>query len=188
MHKLLTTYKTWRYKNTFILIVSLFAIFLFINTSVAKGLLSSISKLGYFGVFISGVFFVSTFTVVPSGLILFELAKSYNPFLVTIFAGIGAVLGDYLIFRFLKDGVFEEIKPVFMKLGGNSMKRIISTPYFAWLAPVIGAAIIALPILPNEIGIGLMGISKMKNWQFLILSFVLNSSGIFVISVLAKSL
>ncbi|MCC7436766.1 hypothetical protein IT402_02755, partial [Candidatus Nomurabacteria bacterium] len=75
----------------------------------------------------------------------------------------------------------------FMKLGGTGLSRIISTPYFAWLAPVIGAIIIASP-LPDEIGVGLIGISKMKNWQFLVLSFVLNSLGILLIVTLAKSI
>lgn len=187
MINLLATYKTWRYKNTFILIVSLFAVFFAINTNLGKEVLVWISKLGYLGSFISGIFFVSTFTVAPSGIILFEMGKIYNPFLLTLFAGLGAVLGDYLIFRFLKDNVFEEIKPVFMKLGGTSLTRIISTPYFVWFAPVVGALIIASP-LPNEVGIGLMGISKMKNWQFVILSLFLNSLGIFLIVTLAKSI
>lgn len=187
MHRLLTTYKAWRFKNTFILIASLIAIFFAIQTTVGKEILEAISKLGYLGSFISGIFFVSTFTVAPSSIVLFNLAKVYNPFLIAISAGLGAVLGDYLIFRFLKDNVFEEIKPIFMKLGGTSLTRIISTPYFAWFAPVMGAIIIASP-LPDEIGVGLMGISKLKNWQFLTISFVLNSLGILFIITLVGSI
>jgi hypothetical protein len=64
--------------------------------------------------------------------------------------------------------------------------RIFSTPYFAWILPVLGAFIIASPF-PDEIGIGLMGISRMKTWQFLLLAFVLNSTGIFFIVTLANS-
>lgn len=135
----------------------------------------------------AGTFFVLTFTVAPAGVVLFNLAEIYNPYLVALVAGLGAVVGDYIIFRFLKDAVFEEIKPVFMKLGGTHMSRLMSTPYFAWLAPVIGAVIIASPF-PDEIGIGLMGISKLKNWQFLVVSLLLNSLGMLAIVVIAKIL
>lgn len=186
MEQIINTYKSWRFKNTFILLASLVLVFIFASTETGKFVIHSVSKLGYFGSFVAGIFFVSTFTVAPSGIVLFNMAQVYNPLLIAITAGFGAVIGDYLIFRFLKDNVFEEIKPVFMKLGGTYLSRIISTPYFAWLAPVIGAIIIASPF-PDEIGVGLMGISKLKNWQFLTISFILNSLGILLIVTLAKS-
>ena len=59
-----------------------------------------------------GIFFVSTFTVVPAMYVLYVLADKFNPFEVAVFAGLGALLGDYLIFRFLKDKIFEELKPL----------------------------------------------------------------------------
>jgi uncharacterized membrane protein YdjX (TVP38/TMEM64 family) len=45
---------------------------------------------------------------------------------------------------------------------------------------VLGAIIIASP-LPDEMGVGLMGISKLKTSQFILLSFVLNAIGIFIV-------
>lgn len=187
MNKIYQKYRDWKYKNTFFLILSLILLFYLSNTNIGQQAIKNVSRLGYFGSFIAGIFFVSTFTVAPAGIVLFKLAQIYNPILVTISAGIGAVIGDYIIFRFLKDNVFEEIKPIFMKLGGSHLSRIISTPYFAWLAPVLGALIIASPF-PDEIGVGLMGISKLKNWQFLLISFLLNSLGIFLIITLVKSI
>ncbi len=186
MEKLLSTYKSWRFKNTFLLVVILVLVFYFTNTEIGQQAIHSISRLGYIGSFVAGIFFVSTFTVAPAGVVLFKLAQIYNPIFIALSAGVGAVLGDYLIFRFLKDNVFEEIKPVFMKLGGSYIQRLLSTPYFAWFAPVLGAIIIASPF-PDEIGVGLMGISKLKNWQFLTISFLLNSLGILIIITLAKS-
>ncbi len=179
-------YKTWKYKNTFFLFVSLFVLFYVTDTIFGQQVIQSISKLGYFGSFFAGIFFVSTFTVAPASVVLFKLAQVYNPFLTALSAGFGAVIGDYLIFRFLKDNVFEEIKPIFMKLGGSNLSRLMSTPYFAWLAPVLGALIIASPF-PDEIGVGLMGISKLKNWQFLTITFLLNSLGILLIITISKS-
>ena len=94
------------------------------------------------------------------------------------------MLGDYIIFRFLKDRVFDEFASVVAKIGGSHLRQLLHTPYFAWLLPVLGAIIIASP-LPDELGITLMGLGKIKNWQFLTLSFVLNSSGILIIASLA---
>lgn len=149
--------------------------------------LVAIGEFGYIGAFVAGIFFVSTFTVAPAGVALFHLAEFLNPLGIALCAGAGAVLGDYLIFRFFKDRVFDEIRPIFAHLGDHAIMRIWSTPYFAWILPVVGALIIASPF-PDEIGIGLMGISRMKNWQFLALTFVLNSAGIFFIVTLARSL
>ena len=187
MENLNKRYKTWKYKNTFFLIMSLIVLFYVTGATLGQQAISGISKLGYIGSFLSGIFFVSTFTVAPASVVLFKLAQVYNPFLIALTAGLGAVIGDYIIFRFLKDNVFEEIKPIFMKLGGSNLSRLMSTPYFAWLAPVLGALIIASPF-PDEIGVGLMGISKLKNWQFLTISFLLNSLGILFIITIAKSL
>ncbi|MEK7660290.1 MAG: hypothetical protein AAB343_03750 [Patescibacteria group bacterium] len=50
----------------------------------------------------------------------------------------------------------------------------------------MGAIIIASPF-PDEVGISLMGISQLKNWQFLVISFLLNSLGILFVVTIAKS-
>ncbi len=180
MQEIHKKYKAWKYKNITLLILSLVLFFYISDTNFVQNVFRGISELGIIGLFLTGVFFVSTFTVVPASYILVTFANSYDPFLISLIAGFGAVVGDYIIFRFFRDGVLLELKPIFYKLGGSEFSKLIKTPYFAWLAPVIGALIIASP-LPDEIGIGLMGISKLKNWQFIAISFLLNSIGIFFI-------
>lgn len=185
MKRLITTYKSLKYKNLFFLVLSLFAIFYFASTNFGHSTITSISKLGYVGSFLAGIFFVSTFTVAPAGIVLFELAQEYNLLIIAVTAGFGAVIGDYILFRFLKDSVFEEIKPIFMKLGGSQLSRLLATPYFAWLAPILGAIIIASPF-PDELGIGLMGISNLRTSHFLMISFLLSTVGILIIVTIAK--
>lgn len=179
-------WKNWQYKNTTLLILSLVLFFMLSQLPAFKNFISYIGNFGYIGAFVSGVFFVSVFTVAPAGVVLFFLADTLNPLWVATFAGFGAVLGDYLIFRFLKERVFDELKPTFFKNGGYILGKLFKTPYFAWLLPIFGALIIASPF-PDEIGIGLLGISKLKNWQFILLSFLLNSVGIFLVIIAAKS-
>lgn len=187
MNYLVEKYEHWKLKNTFLLIISIIVLFYFADSIFIKNIIHAIGNLGFLGAFIAGMFFVSTFTVAPAGLVLFYLAEELNIFGVVIFAGFGAMLGDYIIFRFLKDKVFEELKPIFTRLGSSYISKLFSTPYFAWLGPVVGAIIIASPF-PDEIGIGLLGVTKLKNWQFLVLSFTLNSLGIFLIVTFANLL
>jgi len=179
-------YKKWQYKNTAFLILGLLIFFYFAESHIVQNAISQIGSWGYIGAFLVGILFVSTFTVVPAMYVLYVLADKLNPFEVAIFAGLGALLGDYLIFRFLKDKIFGELKPIFLKLGGSYLTRIFRTPYFAWLVPLVGAAIVASPF-PDEVGVGILGLSKLKNWQFILLSFFLNATGIFVVVTLARS-
>jgi len=186
MERLIETYKEWRFKNTALLIVSIVAFFFLAETPFVERIVAGMGELGYLGSFFTGIFFVSTFTVAPAVIVLYHLADLLNPLGTALSAGVGAVIGDFIIFRFFKDQVFEEIRPIFRKLGDHPLLRILSTPYFAWILPVLGAFIIASPF-PDEVGIGLMGIARMKNWQFLLLTFMLNSAGIFFIVTLARS-
>ena len=179
-------YKNWRYKNTTLLAASLVARFYFADTPFVKNVIMQLGDLGYVGAFITGFFFVSTFTVAPAAIVLYHLADILHPVEIALLAGMGGVVGDFLIFRFLKDSVLEELKPLFLKWEGNHLKALFRTPFFAWFSPFVGAVIIASP-LPDEIGISILGISKLKNWQFILLSLVLNSAGIFVIVTLARA-
>lgn len=182
----LRRYRRWPYRNTALLLVSLGLLFYFADSDFVVGLIQRVGDLGYLGAFITGIFFVSTFTVAPALLVLFYLAELLNPLPVAVLAGSGAVIGDYLIFRFLKDRVFQELAPLIHYLGNNSFTMIFKTPYFAWFTPLVGAAIIASP-LPDEVGVGILGVSKLKNWQFLMLSFGLNSVGILIVLLAVRA-
>jgi hypothetical protein len=184
---LLKGWKGWKYKNTTLLILSLIVFFYFIESDFIQYFLKTIGGLGYLGSFFSGIMFVSVFTIAPASAILFDIAKILNPFLVAITAGIGAVFGDYILLRYLQNKVFSELRPIFKKTRISIFKVIFSSPFFAWFIPIIGMFIIASPF-PDEVGIGLMGLSKIKKWQFILITFVLNSIGIFIVISLAGSI
>ncbi len=177
----------WRYHNTILLVASLVLLIFLARAGVLELVTLAISRLGYLGVFCTGIIFVSTFTVVPAGLLLVALSQHFGLFATTLLAGLGATVGDFLIFRFLRDRVFEELKPIFMKLGVRRLADLFATPHFAWLAPVLGAIIIASP-LPDEVGIGLLGATKLRTRDFVLLSFSLNTIGIALILILGWGL
>lgn len=178
--------RAWKYKNTFLLIGSLVALYYIADTEVVHTLVGHLGTYGYAGAFVVGIFFVSTFTVVPAYVVLFHLAQVFDPFLVAIFAGAGGVLGDMLIFSFLRNGVFDELAPMLKKLKESYLVSLFKTPYFAWLTPVIGAIVIASP-LPDELGVGLMGLSRVGLWQFALITFALNVAGLLALITLAKT-
>jgi len=163
-------------KALFIFIVVLFAS----GTAEFVRFLSALEHLGYVGSFLTGIFFVSSFTVGPAAVVLFHLGSAGPLWLMSLVAGIGAAFGDLLIFRFLQDGVYKEIAPLFSNMNEALMGPALWSPKWKWFLPVLGAAVIASPF-PDEIGIALMGLSTMRWWQFLPLAIVLNSVGIFII-------
>ena len=171
----------WRYKNITLATIGLAVAWTLSQSPWFISLLSHLGNLGYLGSFFAGMLFVSTFTVATGAIILFSLAQTLHPLEIAIIAGLGAVFGDFLIFRFVKDDLTAEVKDIFDRnFNGRHLRHIFKTRYFSWTLPVIGAIIIASP-LPDELGVSLMGISKMNAVQFLLLSFILNSTGILLI-------
>jgi hypothetical protein len=173
-------WRRWKFKNTALLALSIVAFFYLAKTPQVDAIIKSVGGLGYLGAFITGMFFVSTFTVAPAAVVLFHLADRLHPIEIALLAGAGAMLGDYLIFRFMQDRVFAELLPLIRKLHTPRLRALFKSPYFAWVLPVVGAFVIASP-LPDEVGVGMLGLSRVKRWQFFLLAFVLNAVGIFII-------
>lgn len=186
IRKLNERWRHWKFKNTFLLIISVVVFLFFAETPFIKNIIQFIGNFGYLGAFFVGILFVSIFTVAPASVMLFQLADTLNPLGVALAAGTGGMVGDYLILRYLKDKVFEELKPLYMEHGGKALKKLFKTPYFAWIIPILGAVLIMSPF-PDEVGLGLMGVSRMKTWQLLGLLYLLDVAGIFLIVIAARS-
>jgi uncharacterized membrane protein YdjX (TVP38/TMEM64 family) len=176
----MTTWESWKYKNLTILFTSLIFAFLLTQLEIFHQLLLSLGTWGYVGAFFAGMLFVLSFTAATGAVILFILAEKLTPWEIGLIAGLGAMVGDLTIFRFVKDDLINELEPLYKRFGGNHVNHVLHTRYFHWTLPLIGALIIASP-LPDEIGVSLMGISKMKTYKFIFVSFLLNAIGIFLV-------
>ncbi len=169
-----------KYLNLILLIVGIvFAIWLARFEPLHQFFLSN-QLLSYLGVILAGFLFVVSFTAPTGAVLLLLLAEKFNAVEIGIVAAFGAMLADYIIFKFVRDTLIEEVQPVYEKFGGNHLTKLLHTRYFRWSLPLIGALIIALP-LPDEIGVSLLGLSKISTTRFLIISFVLNAIGIALI-------
>lgn len=171
----------WRYKNlTFVLIGFLGAILLS-RFEAFHSFLLHLGNLSYVGAFLAGMLFVSTFTVATGGLILLVLAETLSPTEIGLIAGLGAVVGDLTIFHLVKDNLAAEIADIYNHIDRkNHLKKVFHSKYFSWTLPVIGSVLIASP-LPDELGVSLMGLSKTSTIRFVMISYILNSLGIFLI-------
>lgn len=178
----MSKWQEFKYKNlTYVLIGLLLAIILS-QWQYFQDFLLLLKHLHFVGAFLGGALFVSTFTFGIGTVILISVTETLHPAVVALFAGFGAVLGDLIIFRFIKDRLLQEIRPLYEKIGGTHLTRLLNSKYFAWMLPFLGALIIASP-LPDEIGVSLMGLSEISTKNFIILSFLLNTFGIFFILV-----
>ena len=171
-------WRSWKYKNLTFLFFSIAVGFTLYGNKTFSEFLLGLGTFGYLGAFIGGILFVSSFSVGTGAAILLVLAKTLSPLEVSIIAGIGGTFGDFTIFRFIRNGLIQEVTPIYKKLGGDHLTRILNKRSFRWALPVIGAIIIASPF-PDELGVTLMGISKIKTYQFIILSFILDCIGVF---------
>jgi len=151
------------------------------RNSTFHSFLLHLGGFGYVGAFLAGILFVSTFTVATSALVLLTLAETLSPIEIGLIAGIGAVVGDMMIFRLIKDNLANEIEDIYNHIDTEKhLKKLFHSKYFSWTLPVFGAIIIASP-LPDEMGISLINLSKMSTFKFVLLSYILNSIGIFLI-------
>ena len=184
-HQLLDRWKGWRWHNISLLIGSLIVFAFFVRTQLAHEIFEHFRSFSYIGVFLAGLFSPSTFTVVPAYTLLFGFANDLNPYLTAITAGIGAMLGDYIIYHYLKDKVFEELEPLVAYFRNEKIVALFHTPYFAWLLPIIGMFVIASP-LPDEVGVSLLGASRLKRRDFLLVTLVINTVGILAVVLSAR--
>ncbi len=170
----------YKYKGlTLIFISILLTIFLSGNHFLNQAIVNT-SSIPIIGSFIAGILYVSASTTAFGVFILLSLSKNLSAIEIAIFAGLGGAVADFVIFRFIRGDLIGEIKPIYNRLGGRHLTRLMYHKYFRWSLPIIGAIIIASPF-PDEVGITLMGLSKIKNYQFALLSFVLDAVGIFLL-------
>jgi uncharacterized membrane protein YdjX (TVP38/TMEM64 family) len=133
---------------------------------------------------------------------IYTLGSIFNPFILAFIGAFGSLLSDYLIFRFVKHKLMDEIKllheeikrflkpatepftPKNLKFKLYLWRKAIESKY-KWIIPVIAGFIIASP-LPDEIGVALLGAAKYETERFVIISYLLNFGGIFFIATMGS--
>ena len=133
---------------------------------------------------IYGTLFTSVFTTPISIVAFTNIAQTTNLLAMAWWGAWGAVLGDLILFLFIRDTLSEDINYLLQMTKHRKLFAIFKRGIFRWFTPFIGALIIASP-LPDELGIAIMGFSKIRTSVLIPVSFAMNFLGIFMIGLLA---
>jgi hypothetical protein len=177
----------WRYPYLSVLLISVLITFYLASSEDFKNWVYQIGNIGYLGALLAGLLFTSSFTLSISIVVIAILAENLNPITLALVGGVGSAAGDYLLLRFIRDNLSGEVKRL---VGDKETKHILHflrLRYISWSLPIVGALVIASP-LPDEIGIGLLGISRISVWKFLLISYFSNAFGILAIASVARVL
>src|SRR3989338_8116188 len=123
-------WRNWKYKNLTILALSILIAIFLSKFEAFHSFLLNLGGLGYLGAFIAGILFVSTFTVATGTIILLVLAEQLSAVEMGIIAGLGAVVGDLTIFRFIKNSLVQELIFVYNHIAGKDLSLVLKSKYF----------------------------------------------------------
>jgi len=177
-----------KYPKLILLVITFVLAYILFSQKTYLPFHDTLLVLGLFGTFLAGILFAYGFTAAPATAVLLILAKEQNLLLAGLIGGLGALVGDLLIFKFIRYSLADELK----KLSNEKISQYINheTPRTLkkYLIPVLAGFIIASP-LPDEIGVSLFAAAKhISIRKFMIISYLLNTAGIFVILIIGKML
>ena len=167
-------------KDLFWFAFSIITALILIHTGMITYLLSSALELKLIGSFIAGLFFTSLFTIAPAGIVLAHIAESTPIILVAFLGALGAMVGDLLIYTFLQNNLTEDINELMDLPRYRRIKKLFGVRKLRLLRPFVGAIVIISP-LPDEIGLALLGLSRIPVSLLLPLTFLLNFFGILLV-------
>lgn len=182
-------FRTYKYTLGFFL--SILIAFTLLFAGIFETIVFHLTQYGIFGGLIAGLLFPFTFTAASAGIFLVELGRFYNPFLIAVIAGLGAMIADLIMFRFLKEGIVDEIKLIIQSILPiptlKKLENITEKKVWLWGIPFLASVLIASP-LPDEIGIALFGVVNFRPRYLSLLSYILNTLGIFALVFLGFSI
>ncbi len=156
--------------------VAAFLLFSFLGGNFFEGLLT---PFGLIGVFISGALYTYSFTASAGAILLIAVSANYPPGVIAVMAGLGGVLADLTIFQLIKGNLKKEVEhlaksAIICQIGAKSIfcKH--------WFRELLGTLILASP-LPDEIGIALMSTAKIHKDVFILLTFIADVVGVYLL-------
>lgn len=185
-----TTYRAnvFLWHDVLIIIASIMLAAIFVQTDILTEILTSTKEFQFLGSFIAGLFFTSIFTTAPAIAALGEISIIYTILPTALFGAAGAVVGDLIIFRFIRDRFSEHLIEVFQhRKRWKKLRVFLKTRIFRWSSLFVGCLIVASP-LPDELSVSLFGCLKIKTFWFMLLSFTCNFLGIVLIGLIARAI
>jgi len=159
-----------------------------VETEIFSQFLMRLGDYGYLSAFVAGMMFSSTFTITIGGLILLALVGKLSAIEIGLIAGLGAMFNDFLMLKFVKSELKKELCDLYNTMDKElCLEEKLHLKYLTWTMPIIGGLIMISP-LPDEIGVGLLGLSKMKTYKFALISYCLHTTGIILLVSLVSAI
>jgi len=180
------------HKNTFMLLTSIALAVFLLKSGYIDNIAPSLTKFGYLSVFVLGVLFPLGFTTALASAALYTIAPSFNTLLMALVASGGAMVGNLLIFLFVKYEMLNEVRHIFTndlkldfyKFEMTLTRKRLKSRTFRTLAPVFSGIFIALPI-PTEMFVSILwNINKVDFRYMLLLSFTFSFIGFMCLGIL----
>jgi hypothetical protein len=177
-----------KYPKFTILILSYAVVILLFGGKLFQNINAWVAGLGYLGAFVAGIFYAYSFTAGAAVAILVILGGELNIVLAGLLAGLGSLISDVLIFKFIRHSFEDEINKIsashfWDRWRDNYRWSLILKKY---ILPVLGSIVIASP-LPDELGVAMLASDKLISGRlFAIMSYTLNTVGIFIILLIGR--
>ncbi len=140
-----------------------------------------IISLGYFGTFVSGMLYTYGFTTPFATALLLVFDGSVNIFLAAAIAGLGAVVSDLIIFKFIRKEFSDEIISLSHEKIIERIEKHIP-PLFREPIVFLIAGIIAAAPIPDEIAVSLLATYRNVTTEaFILFSYIAKTIGIYLI-------
>ncbi|MBI2638714.1 hypothetical protein HYW83_03935 [Candidatus Peregrinibacteria bacterium] len=178
-----------QYPKLTVLTISIVTAYILFQTHFFLEFAKLLNSHGYASIFLAGLLFAYGFTAPFAVGFFIELAPTINPFIAAPLAGLGAMISDFIIFQFVRHSfrdefdklkltvLFQKISALFDDHLSDRVKK-----YVLW---TFAGFLIASP-LPDEFGVSIVsGFTAINKKIFSIISYILNTTGIFVILELA---
>lgn len=173
-------WRRYEYKHTTLAFMAIGGFVLALDTVLVQASLGYIYELGILGIILAGLLFTSFFTTVPAIIILIAMADNYNPLVLAFYGAIGSVIGDWIILKVFEEKVGYELLPLAKKFHLKTFLRNLKRKKNRERTTILGMLVVASP-LPDELGIGLLGIAHLPTISLLVITFLLNAAGILVL-------
>ncbi len=176
------------FKRDLLLIsISVFIAVIIWRSSIVDLMIGQLDHGRLLSAFIAGFFFTSAFTTAPALIFLIKIAQLNSIFLVSVLGASGAVIGDAIIFYFVRERLLKDFMQSLKKKKRERIRRFIKSKIIRFSLAIAGGILIALPLFPDETALAILGASKITTRAFIIITFSFNFAAIYLLSLLAKN-
>jgi hypothetical protein len=163
----------------FIILFVIIVCILLVSTNLEERILSNFKGQEFWAYLIGGIFSVNFVTAVPAYTFFHKAVTPDNFSTVLLGLALGSVIGDAIIFNFIKFRIVESIVKAF-KDNKNLAKIIKTRNQVVRLILIFVGSVIIMSPFPDELALLIMGFSRIKNLYFIPISFILNLLGNYI--------